>query len=169
MSQDIGTLLAIAEIAGVFVGFAALVSVISRRPVAEYRQDDAQRLVSVVIISAQVIAAALVPIVLDRFGLSSSVVWRVSGGLIFVANWCVLIFLSRATQGFAEAHRRMRALNIAEWALEVLYQGPLLLCAVGLWQTYAPAFYLMALVVALLQVTLFMGSLVASLASGPEA
>jgi hypothetical protein len=52
MSQDIGTLLAIAEIAGVFVGFAALVSVVSRRAVAEYRQDDAQRLVSVVIISA---------------------------------------------------------------------------------------------------------------------
>ena len=86
MTEDIDTLLAIAEIAGVFVGFAALVTVVSSRSGAERRHVDAFRLVCVVVISTQVIAAALVPIVLDRFGLSQSTIWRISGGLILVAN-----------------------------------------------------------------------------------
>jgi hypothetical protein len=55
MSEDIGTFLAIAEIAGVFGGFAALVSIIARRTDNESRYDDGFKLVSVVIISALVI------------------------------------------------------------------------------------------------------------------
>ena len=163
MTEDIGTLLAIAEIAGVFVGFAALVTVVSGRAGAESRHDDAFRLVGVVIVSAQVIAAALVPIVLDRFGLSQSTTWRVSGGLIFVANWCMILFWNRVTQGFAAMHLQMRTLSITAWTLEVFYQGPLLLCVVGTWQNQAPAFYLLALMVGVLQATLLMVSLVTSL------
>ncbi len=169
MDGDVGTLLAIAEIAGVFVGFAALVTVFSGRTATESRHDDAFRLVGVVIVSAQVIAAALVPVVLGRFGLPESVVWRASGSLIFVANWCVIVFLHRVTQGFAVAQLRLRSLMVAEWSLEVFYQLPLLLCVVGAWPSQAPAFYLAALVVGVLQVTLIMASLVVSLVSAPEA
>ena len=169
MTEDIDTLLAIAEIAGVFVGFAALATVVSGRASAESQGDDAFRLIGAVVISAQVIAAALVPIVLDRFGLSHSTTWRVSGGLVFVANWFVILFMNRVTQGFAVTHRQMRTLSVAGWILEVFYQVPLLLCAVGVWPNQAPAFYLLALVVGVLQATLCMAGLVTSLIAARRA
>ena len=137
MTDDIDTLLAIAEIAGVFVGFAALVSVVARRSQAESRPDDTFKLVHVVIVSAQVIVAALVPVALGRYGLSESIVWRVSSSLIFVLNWFVIFFLNRKTVGYKAAHSRMRVLSVATWSLEPFYQVPLLLCIVSVWQGLA--------------------------------
>ncbi len=163
MTEDFDTLLSIAEIAGVFVGFAALATVLSARSQTESRHDDTFRLAHVVIISTQVVAAALVPVVLDRYGLSQSTVWRVSSSLIFVLNWFVIVFLNRVTQGYATAHSRMRAVSVAAWSLEAFYQVPLLLCIVGAWQGLAPAFYLTAIVVGVFQVIVIFADLVTSI------
>ena len=169
MSEDTSTLLGIAEIAGVFVGFAALVTIVARGVERESRFDDADRLLNVVIVSAEAMAAALLPIVLDRYGISQPVIWRVSSGLVFAANWGVILFLNRVTQGFASVHSRMRGLSIAIWILEMFYQALLLLCILGAWQSQAPAFYLTAIVVGLFQVILIMVDLVASLIAGQRA
>lgn len=67
MTEEVDTLLAIAEIAGVFVGFAALVTVIAGRSDTQTQSDDVFRLLHVVITSVQVIAAALVPVVLNHY------------------------------------------------------------------------------------------------------
>jgi hypothetical protein len=82
------------------------------------------------------------------------------------ADWFVIFFLNRTTQGYVEVHSRMRALSIAGWTLEAFYQVSLLLCIVGAWQDQAPASYLTALVVALMQVTLGMADLVTPLIPG---
>ncbi len=163
MLEDVDILLAIAEIAGVFVGFAALVTVVAGRSQTESRYDDTFRLLHVVITSAQVIAAALVPVVLLRYGLSQSTVWRVSSGLVFALNWIVILFINRVTQGYSSAHTRMRAVSVTSWSLEALYQGSLLLCIVGAWRGLAPAFYLTAIVVGVFQVIVIFTDLITSM------
>ena len=161
--QDIDTLLAIAEIAGVFVGFAALVTVVAGRSDTESQYDDTFRLLHVVITSAQVIAAALVPIVLLRYGLSQPMVWRVSGALVFVLNWIIIFSINRVGQGYSSVHSRHRAVSIAAWSLEVPYQVSLLLCIAGVWRSLAPAFYLTAIVVGVFQVIVIFTDLITSL------
>ena len=163
MMQDIDILLAIAEIAGVFVGFAALVTVVAGRSDTASQTDDSFRLLHVVITSAQVIAAALVPIVLLRYGLSQDVVWRISGAFLFVLNWMILFFINRVSQGYASALSRMRAMSITGWSLELLYQASLLLCMTGVWGDLAPAFYLTAIVVGVFQVIVIFTDLITSL------
>jgi hypothetical protein len=130
MSGDIDTLLAIAEIAGVFVGFAALVSVV-------------------------VIVGALIPVAFNRYGLSESTVWRTSSGILFVLNWIQILYVGRVTRGDRSAHSQRRGLSAAVWSLEPVYQLSLLLCIAGVWSPLAPAFYLTALVVALAQAVSF--------------
>ena len=74
MSEDVDTLLAIAEIAGVFVGFAALLTIVGRRTEAIDRSRVGFLLATMVLVSVVVIVAALVPVVLNRYGLSQSLV-----------------------------------------------------------------------------------------------
>jgi hypothetical protein len=163
MTEDIDTLLTIAEIAGVFVGFAALVTIVAGRSQDKSRSGDTFLLFHVVITSAQVIAAALVPVVLHRYGLSPSIVWQASAAIGFLLNWLVIVMMSRVTQGYTTVHSSRRAWSIVGWSLEPLVQVPLLLCIFGLWRTLAPAFYLTAVVVLVFQVINLFAGLVTSL------
>jgi hypothetical protein len=165
MSHDTDTLLAIAEIAGVFVGFAALVTFIAHRTDDDNRYVDVFNLINVVLTSVVVIVGALVPVALDRYGFSEATVWRVSSGLLFVVNWSHILYVSRVTLGYRLAHSQRRGLSIAVWALEPVYQLSLVLCIAGIWPDLGPAFYLTALVVALAQVSLVFADLVTTLAT----
>ncbi len=163
MSEDVDTLLAIAEIAGVFVGFAALLTVVSRRAESTDRSGEAFLLATVVLVSVVVIVAALVPVVLNRYELSQSVVWRISSGVYFVVNWIQILYVGRMTVSYREAHSRQPFLSFAVWSLEPLLQLSLLVCIMGAWKSLAPAFYLTALAVALIQVSLMLAILVVTL------
>jgi len=167
MSRDIDTLLAIAEIAGVFVGFAALVTFIAHRRDSDERHVDFDifNLVNVVLTSVVVILGALLPVALSRYGISETTVWRASSGILFAINWGQIIYVSRVTLGYRSAHSQGRRLSIAVWALEPVYQLSLLLCIAGVWSSLEPAFYLTALVVALTQVSLVFATLVTALAT----
>jgi len=163
MSEDVDTLLSIAEIAGVFVGFAALLTFIGRRADPEDRSRDAFLLANVVLISVMVIVATLVPVVLNRYGLSNLAVWRVSSAVFFILNWLNILFTARVTQGFRATHSQRRALSFTVWSLEPLLQISLLLCIVGVWKSVAGAFYITALSVALIEVSLVFANLVVEL------
>jgi hypothetical protein len=165
MSRDSDTLLAIAEIAGVFVGFAALVTFIAHRSDGDDRDVEIFNLINVVLASVVVIVGALVPVAFHRYGFSEATVWRASSGLLFAMNWGQILYVSRVTQGYRSAHSRRRGLSIAVWALEPVYQLPLVLCIAGVWSGLGPAFYLTALVVALAQVSLVFATLVTMLAT----
>ena len=163
MSEHVDTLLAIAEIAGVFVGFGALLTVVARREESSDRAGEAFLLATVVLVSVAVIVATLVPVALNRYGLSQSVVWRVSSGVYFVVNWVQILYVGRMTVGYREAHSRQPVPSFVVWSLEPLLQLSLLLCIMGAWNSLAPAFYLTALAVALIQVSLVLAILVVTL------
>src|SRR5262245_40433266 len=165
MSHDLDTLLAIAEIAGVFVGFAALVTVIAHPRDGDDRDVEVFSLINLVLSSVVVIVGALVPVALNRYGFSATTVWRASSGLLFAMNWGQILYVSRVTRGYRSAHSQSRGVSIAVWALEPAYQLPLLLCIAGVWSSLASAFYLTALVVALVQVSLVFATLVTTLAT----
>jgi len=169
MSEDVDTLLSIAEIAGVFVGFATLLTFIRRRAELEDRSRDAYLLASVVLISVMVIVATLVPVALNRYGLSELIVWRVSSGVFFILNWINILFTARATQGFRAVHSQRRALAVTVWSLEPLLQISLLFCIIGVWKSVAGAFYITALSVSMIQVSLVFSSLVVELLKADQA
>ena len=155
MTNDIDNLFAIAEIAGVFIGFAALVTVVATRSEGESRVEDTFKLANVVIINVMIITAALFPVVLSRYGLEPTAVWRISSGFLFVVNGLQIVFLSRTTQGFAAVFSRMRAISLAVLSLSPFFYIPLLLCIFGVMQNLAPAFFLTAIVAAIFQSSLF--------------
>ena len=163
MADDIDNLLGIAEIAGVFVGFAALVTVIARGRESESRDEDVFVLASIVIFSVMVITAALLPVVLDHYGLAQSAIWRISGGFLYVVNLLMMLFLNRSTLGFAAVHSRRRVLSLTVWSLSPFFHIPLLLCIFGAMQHLALAFFLTAIVAVLFQVSLLFAYLVISM------
>jgi len=165
MSHDVDVLLSIGEIAGVFVGFAALVSVVARRAESLERDVVVFSLVHVVLSSVVVIVGALVPVAFNRYGLSELTVWRVSSGVLFALNWGQILYVSRVTLGYRSALLQRRRLSIAVWSLEPAYQVSLLLCIAGVWLDLAPAFYLTALFAALVQICLVFADLVTTLAA----
>ena len=162
MTDDIDNLFAIAEIAGVFIGFAALVTVVARRSEGESRIEDTFKLASVIIVNVMIITAALFPVVLDRYGLAPSTVWRIASGFLFVVNLFQIAFLSRTTQGYV-AFARRRALGVAVVSLSPFFHIPLLLCIFGVMPNFAPAFFLTAIVAAIFQSSLFFSDLVISM------
>ena len=80
-----GALIGIAQIAGTFAGFAALAGVVGRRARGSTRHD-VERLRTVILVGVMVIVTALIPIVVEGYGLIESAVWRVSSGLALVIN-----------------------------------------------------------------------------------
>jgi hypothetical protein len=86
MADHINNLFAIAEIAGVFIGFAALVTVVARGSREESQHEDTFKLANVVIINVMIITAALFPVVLNSYGITPSGVWRSSSGFLWVVT-----------------------------------------------------------------------------------
>ncbi len=163
MDDHIDNLFSIAEIAGVFIGFAALVSVVARGSMDGSQHEDTFKLANVVIINVMIITAALFPVVLNSYGITPSGVWRSSSGFLWVVNLLQMVFLSRATQGYAAALFRRRIVLLAVLSLSPFFHVPLLLCIFGAVPELAPAFFLTAIVAAVFQSSLLFADLVISM------
>jgi hypothetical protein len=146
MPIDRSAFIAIAEIAGVFVGFGALISV-SRRSDIGPAQLGAIR--AVVTAGLTVVVAALIPVVLGNFGLEDRTVWLASSLAFLALSWAVIGLSLRAP-----ANRRLMVTlardqpvsSLFFWlALELPIQVPLLLAVLGLFQGLDVAFYVTAL------------------------
>ena len=161
MTDDLGLFVAIAEIAGVFVGFAALISVTGRDEVAPGQLAQVR---AVVTIGLVVIVAALVPVGLERYGLSSEALWRTSSAAFLALVWAVIGLSLRRPENRAltlSQARRSPGLSAVFWGvLEVAIQLPLLLAVLGLAPDLARAFYTTALVVHLFQAAFVLGQFV---------
>ena len=97
MLENTDTLLALAEIAAAFAGFAALVSVIRRRAdeLAE-AVHDLLRLRLVIAGSVAGVAAALVPVGLAGYGIDAAPNWRLSALIFLVIDYGVILSFIRA-------------------------------------------------------------------------
>ncbi len=82
--QDVELFVHMAEIAGVFVGFGALIAVRSAGPSDIY---DITGVGMVVWIGIQVVIAALTPIAISRFEVPPHALWAVCSATVLVLFW----------------------------------------------------------------------------------
>lgn len=165
--RDFDLFLSIAEIAGVFVGFGALISLLRDRH--EIRRAA---LHAVIANGLVVLIAALIPVVLDQYGITGRTVWGWSSGAFLVLCWAAIWAVLRnpeirdATRVDAKAHP---LLAIVFWGLlEAPIQLPLVLVLLGVAPTHARALYFTALVLSLGQAAFLLARVVFSRAPASE-
>ena len=147
MLENTDTLLALAEIAAAFAGFAALVSVIRRSSEQTGAAvHDLLRLQLVIGSSVAGVAAALIPVGLAGYGLSATLTYRLAA-LIF------LIFDNGIIVSFVGAYKPVRGtfppdrLAVALVGfLELVEQASLVAIVLGVNFGNAPALYVTALI-----------------------
>ena len=159
MRDDLDLFLSIAEIAGVFVGFGALIS-FSRDGAAQARTG----LRGVVTVGLVVLVAALLPVALARYGLSDRTLWTASSAGFLVIIWIALVglFLDPEHRAWVKADATASPFFTAFFwlALEAPIQGSLLLVLLGVAPALAPAFYVTGLVLNLFEAALLYARLV---------
>jgi hypothetical protein len=151
MHQDLEIFLSIAQIAGVFIGFGALIS---------FSHDQATRtpapLRAVVVLGLTVMLASLLPPTLAWYGIDDGRLWRwiaITGFLLNPEHWAWL-------KADVKTHPM---LNFLFWiVLEVPIQLPLFLASLGTAPELAPAFYLTALTINLFEAAFMLARLVLS-------
>ncbi len=152
-----------AEIAGVFVGFGALISVTRR---SEIEAAQLGQIRAVVTIGLVVMVAALVPVGLDRYHLTGRVLWFASGLVFLVISWVVNILSLRLPENrqlvFSQAQSSPLSAALFWLLLELPVQIPLILILFGPWPDLDPAFYLTALVFNLFEAAFVLAQLVYS-------
>jgi hypothetical protein len=160
MMEDVVLFVTIAEIAGVFVGFAALISVTRRTEI-----DEAQlgQIRAVVTIGLMVVVAALFPVALAAYHVIGHPLWVAASVIYLVLNWSVIVLALRRPENRRLAAAQARTTPIAAalfWFLELPIQIPLLLVAFGVKRDLDSAFYLTALVFHLFEAALVLAQLV---------
>lgn len=170
MAQDVSLFLAIAEIAGVFVGFAALIS-FTRRTEIEAAQLGQIR--AVVTIGLVVIVAALLPVGLSRYGVSGHSLWLICSLIFLGLAWAVIVLSLRRPENrqvmIAQA-RTSPAMSAFFWLLlELPIQVPLVLAVLGPYPELEPGLYTTALIFNLFQAAFVLARLVYWQASQPSA
>ncbi len=149
MMENNGTLMAFAQIAATFVGFAALVSVLNRDRLGDSTVLTLYRLRVVVLASLVLILGAITPVVLEQFQLSDAAVWRASSVLVLLIN----IAASIANLSWVRHldHSKERFANIVLSILAICTVGPLLIMVFGQLPEYASGLFFTFMVFALAQ------------------
>jgi hypothetical protein len=158
--EDVVLFVTIAEIAGVFVGFAALISVTRR---AEIDVSQLGQIRAVVTIGLMVVVAALIPVALSAYDLTGPALWVVASLIYLLLNWTVIVLALRRPENRRLAAAQARTTPVTAvffWLLEIPIQVPLLLVVFGVNRDLDPAFYLTALVFHLFEAALVLAQLV---------
>jgi hypothetical protein len=121
--QDADLFLELAGIAGVFVGFAALIAVRSGGPSEPLEVAPMRVMVSMAMLT---IVAALAPVTLGRYDLTGHQVWALGSALI-LAGWLLIVVASartpeyRASWATSVADAKLTPSDVAATAAYVLY------------------------------------------------
>jgi hypothetical protein len=143
--QDADLLLSLAEIAGVFVGFAALISV---RSGGASEAHEAVYIRWVVTLAVWVVIAALAPVIVSRYGVTGHELWLVCslpGLVLYLGLWIVSERTTEARE-LSAAYSRAQTVGVMAFTLAftVLVIAALLLIVLGLFPDQEPALYLTA-------------------------
>jgi hypothetical protein len=133
--QDTELLLSLAEIAGVFVGFAALISVRSGGA------SDAHEVVymrAVVWMAVMTVVAALAPVTLGRYGITEHQVFALSSVLVLVGYFGMVAFNVRTPEVKADQAASSRTFQVVEGAFSLLWAVVTILALVAIVLGLAP-------------------------------
>jgi hypothetical protein len=133
-----------AEIAGVFVGFGALISMRSAQPSDVH---DVVYLRAVLGLALWVVVAALVPVALSRYGVADRTLW-LSCAVVGLTLWAVLVVGLDLTSGRAldsSPERVDRLFPVVGLPLHIVVAGSLVLIILGVRPGIHDAVYVTAL------------------------
>lgn len=160
MANDVVLFVTIAEIAGVFVGFAALISVTRRSDIEASQLSQIQ---AVVTSGLLVVVAALVPVGLDVYGVGGHGLWVASALTYLILNWVVIYLALQRSANREQARAQARESPVSAaffWLMELAIQIPLLLIVFGVNHDLDVAFYMTALVFHLFEAAFILAQLV---------
>jgi hypothetical protein len=157
--DDFDLFLSIAEIAGIFVGFGALISLLGDR------QAMGRVALNIVIsIGLVVLVAALIPVALSHYGLTDRALWSWSSGAFLVICWTAILAPlrdSKTRTAIKDDTKTSPVVAAVFWVLlEIPIQVPLVLAVFGVAPPLARAFYVTSLVLNLFQAAFLLGRLV---------
>ena len=134
-----------AEIAGVFVGFGALISVRSAQVTDPH---DVVYLRGVLGVGVWVVICALLPIAVNRYGVEDRAVW-LSCAAVAVAIWLFFVIaFNRAPDARAlnrNAERVDRLFPIVGLPMHIMIAGSMALIVIGIWPDHDEALYVTGL------------------------
>jgi hypothetical protein len=151
MLDETEILLTISEIAAVFVGFVALVTVVGRRSDAEPAALKLVFLHLVIIDGILTVLGGLIPIVVARYDVAVDTAWRTSSEVLLALTYCSYIAFFPWYRRVLREASLPRSVAAVAYLLEAVFQVLLLASISGIASHLAPAFYLTALAVALSQ------------------
>ena len=144
MNFDYSTYIGLASIAGIFIGFAALITASD--------DDDSPVLINgIVNIGMLTLAGALIPILLAKYEIEDNLLWRLSSGAFFGLIWFSLLHSS--TRKFLIMQFRMDLKTaLFFWVfIEIPIQLPLILSIFDIYPSLHNAFYITSIILNLLQ------------------
>jgi hypothetical protein len=170
MAIDLFLLVAIAEIAGIFVGFGALIGVTRPEEISPFQ---VARLRALVTVGLTIIIASLIPVALDLYGVADHTLWLASSFFFYFLNLIVIIMAFRDPSNrelMKTETQRRPVTSILFWlVLEVPFHVLLILIMLGLFLALEPAFYTTALLIYLFQAAFALVQLVHSQDDPPSA
>ena len=148
MTESFDLLTSLAEIAGIFIGFGALIVLSSAKD-----EDRAEMsMVRQVVVSGLVtLVGALIPIGVAQLGISGGLLWRVSGGCFLAVIWFAILHPTSRPLLIAQFRNDPRAAAFFWFVLEPPIQVPLLLAVLGAFPSRAAGLYTVAVVINLIQ------------------
>ena len=161
MSQEIELFIAIAEIAGVFVGFGALIS-LTRKNTIDFPQLG--RIRGVVSVALVVIVAALIPVGISRYGISGHNFWLLCGIIFLILVWTQIILSLRKPEYRELLTKQTLDNTVSSMFFWILLEAPihisLILIISGFFPELESAFYTTALLFHLFEATFLLVQIV---------
>jgi hypothetical protein len=159
--QEVELFIALAEIAGVFVGFGALIS-LTRKNAIDFHQLG--RLRGVVSIALVVIIASLVPVGINLYGISGHDLWFVCSIIFLFLVWAQILLSLRKSEYRELLIKQTVASPLVSMFFWILLEAPihvsLILIAIGIYPYLEPAFYTTALLFHLFEATFLLVQIV---------
>jgi hypothetical protein len=141
--QDVDLFMELAGIAGVFVGFGALIAVRSGGASDVFEVAWMRGVVS---IGLMAVLAALIPVVISRYGLSDHEVWALSS-VLFLVGWTGTFLVNNLSpearaEGADPVRRSVKIVRLAVWvpSMAFLFLAPIAI-ALGLAPALEEALY----------------------------
>jgi hypothetical protein len=161
LTQDVELFIAIAEIAGVFVGFGALIS-LTRKDSIDFRKLG--RLRGVVSVGLVVIVAALIPVGISRYGVTGHNFWLLCSIIFLFLVWAQIFLSLRKPEYRTLLTKQTLDSPLVSMFFWILLEAPihvsLILALTGIYPDLEPAFYTTALLFHLFEATFLLTQIV---------
>jgi len=142
---DSDFLFVLAELAVALAGFSAIIGVLSSRRESKELKVNALRLQVMLETCFMVAAVALVPIILDKFGVNNSFLWRIASAAFLCIAIPFEIVARNRTKHLPNMTLTKINVNTINWALSIAADLILVAILFDLVGSWPDAFYIVAI------------------------